>query len=199
MHPSNARPRPKHYLGIDPSIRSTGIALLSIFETKTERMTLRIALKESGPALLHLQCNTFLNFVGTPPGGISGICIEGASLNSTNRADDMGQIRGAYILSCMQHYWPGALPREIPPNSLKMFFTGSGVASKEQMVEASAASGWNVESDDEADAAGLAELARALADDNMHLTRKQLEAIKKIREIGQSSHTGLAKNKITNI
>lgn len=180
-------------------MRGTGIAVISIQENRIERRTLKIALKENGPALLYLQCNTFKNFVDCSDGNVAGICIEGPSLNSTNRADDMGQVRGAYNLTCMQEFWPGAHPKEIPPNSLKKFFTGSGTASKEDMIAAAEASGWVVGSDDEADAAGLADLARALCDNTVPLTRKQREAIKSIQEIGQTSRMGLAKNKTTNI
>lgn len=196
---ANPKARTTHYIGIDPSVRGTGIAVISIRGTRMERNTLRIALKENGPALLYLQCNTFRDFIDCSDGDVAGICIEGPSLNSTNRADAMGQVRGAYNLCCMQEFWPGAQPIEIPPNSLKKFFAGTGTASKDDMLTAALACGWTVGSDDEADAAGLAELARALHDDTVPLKRKQLEAIKSIREMGQTSRMGLAKNKTTNI
>jgi len=195
----HTKARPRHYIGIDPSVRGTGIAIISIRGTSISRQTLRIALKEHGPALLYLQCNAFLEFVDCFNGDVKGICIEGPSLGSTNRADAMGQVRGAYNLCCMQNFWPGAHPLEIPPTSLKKFFASVGTASKEDMLAAAMAGGWNVGSEDEADAAGLAELARALHDNSIALPRKQLEAIKGIREMSQSIQLGLAQNKTTNI
>ncbi len=191
--------RTSHYIGIDPSVRGTGIAILSITGTKVERQTMKIALKENGAALLYLQCNTFLNFIGARKEGVIGVCLEGPSLHSVTRADAMGQVRGAYNLCCMQTFWPNALPREIPPTSLKKFFSGRGTASKEDMVSAATLRGWNVGSDDEADAAGLAELARALHDTSISLTRKQLEALKGIESMGQSPGLALAKNKTLNV
>ena len=191
--------RTRHYIGIDPSLRGTGVAILSISGTKTERQTLRIALKENGAALLYLQCNTFLNFVGDKKKNVVGVCIEGPSIHSTTQADSMGQIRGAYNLCCMQSFWPGALPREVPPTSLKKFFAGFGGANKDAMQKAALSQGWCIESDDEADAAGLAELARALHDPKTSLSRKQLEALKGVEDMGQESRMVLARNKTLNI
>lgn len=191
--------RARHYIGIDPSARGTGVALLSVSDARVERQTIRIALKESGAALLYLQCNAFLNFIGECKSDIAGICIEGPSLGSTNRADTMGQVRGAFNLCCMQSFWPGAIPREVPPSSLKKFFTGVGSASKLEMESAAVERGWDTGSNDEADAAGLAELARALHDPEMALTRKQLEAIKGIKDMDNPTKLALAKNKTLNV
>jgi len=199
---TNPKARTRHYIGIDPSVRGTGVAIISVTDGEVQQHTLRIALKESGPALLYLQCNVFKNFVRDArcsDDKIVGICIEGPSLNSTNRADTLGQIRGAYNLFCMQEYWPSVYPNEIPPNSLKKFFAGEGTATKEAMKRVAEDRGWIVNSHDEADAAGLAELARALVDKDMQLTRRQLEAVKVIRGQNQTSRLLLSKNLITNI
>ena len=194
-------PKARHYIGIDPSLRGTGIAIVSIYGTKVVRKTLRIGLTEDGPLLLYLQCKEFIDFIHTYTGDsgalVKGICIEAASHGSTRRADAAGQVRGAYNLCCMQNFWPG--PIEIPPNSLKKFFAGTGTASKERMIEAANKQGWEVTSDDEADAAGLAELAWAMDDETLPLTRKQLEAIKGIREMDQPSGQSFTHNKTLNI
>ena len=202
MPTSNARIR--RYIGIDASLRGTGIALLQLYGNEITRKTLRIAIERiRGPELLHLQCNAFLDFIckhtDESMSRVFGICIEAPSIGSVNRADDMGQIRGAYNLCCMQNFWPWAMPTEIPPNSLKKFFTGNGSASKDSMVYAAKEVGWEVDTHDEADAAGLAELAWALHDDSCTLTRKQLEAIKGIREMNQSTVSKPTNQKILNI
>ena len=201
MHTPKARLR--HYIGIDPSLRGTGIALLSVEETEVTRRTLRIGLPDDGPVLLYLQCNAFLEFVGETVGynlcSISGICIEGGSFGSTRRADSAGQIRGAYLLCCIQNFGLNVIPREVPPTSLKKFFAGTGTASKERMIAAAESCNWTVESDDEADAAGLAELAWAMHDETLPITRKQLEAIKGIRDMDQPSGRSFAHNKSLNI
>ena len=193
-----------HYIGIDPSKRGTGIGLLTVQKNKIIKRTVRIAIEKiSGPQLLHLQCNAFIEFIQKHTDEnmcrIFGICIEAPSLGSTNRADDMGQVRGAFNLCCMLNFWPFAMPTEIPPNSLKKFFTGNGGASKDAMVAAALASGWEVDTHDEADSAGLAELAWALHDESLVLSRKQLEAIKGIREMNQSTVSKPTNQKILNI
>lgn len=199
-----SKARTRHYIGIDPSLRGTGIAIISIYGNKIIKRTLRIGLSENGPLLLYLQCNQFIQFIEDCIGEdghyeIRGICIEAASLQSTRRADAAGQVRGAYNLCCMQKFYPPVVPREVPPTSLKKFFAGTGTGTKERMVTAAEEHGWDVESDDEADAAGLAELAYALDDESLLLTRKQLEAIKGINEMGLPTGKAVTNNPITNI
>lgn len=195
--------RTRLYIGIDPSLRNTGIALVAVHKDHIARHSRRISLTENGPHLLYLQCNTFLDFVGEIAGynlcSVKGICIEGAALHSKRRADSAGQIRGAYLLCCMQNFGPAVVPQEVPPNSLKKFFSKSGSASKNKMVKAALHNGWDVDNDDEADAAGLAELAWALDDDTLPLARKQLEAIKGIREMNQTVPSNHTQNKMLNI
>ncbi len=184
-------------------MRGTGIALISIREGEVHRRTLRIAKKENGPMLLYLQCNEFLEFLRKHTdesiSRVFGICTEGAALRSQRMADAAGQVRGAYHLCCMENIWPPAVPTEVPPTSLKKFLAGNGSAQKDKMIQAAQALGWDVDSDDEADAAGLAELAWALHDDTRTLTRKQLEAIKGIRDMDQPSGAMHAQNKLLNI
>lgn len=114
------------------------------------------------------------------------VCIEGPSLHSTNQADKLGQVRGVLELMSLDHFGD---PLEIPPSSLKKFATGNGLASKSKMIQSAVRQGWIVSNDDEADAAWLAELAYALHDDTLTLTRKQLEAIRGIQNIGQKTQT----------
>jgi Holliday junction resolvasome RuvABC endonuclease subunit len=191
-----------HHIGIDPSKRGTGIGLLTIDGEAVRKQTCRIAIEEVGiPKLLYLQCNQFADFIEpiVKDNHVIGVCIEGPSLHSTNRSDEMGQVRGAFNIFCMMNLWPMLFPVEIPPTSLKKFFTGNGNAPKDQMVEAAIAAGWDVETDDEADAAGLAELSWALNDESLSLTRKQLEAIKGIRDTSKQTGKSHTHNRIVNL
>jgi crossover junction endodeoxyribonuclease RuvC len=114
---------------------------------------------------------------------VYGVCIEGPSLHSTNQADKLGQVRGVLELVSMDYL---SFPHEIPPTSLKKFATGYGHASKDKMMQTALQAGWDVRNDDEADAAWLTEIARALHEDDLPLTRKQLEALRGIQNIGQA-------------
>ncbi len=197
-----SKARTRHYIGIDPSATGTGIAHVIVTPENVVRRTRRIAPKNvSGPQRLSLLCNAFLDFIfeEAQDDGVDvyGICIEAASLNSTNRSDTLGQVRGAFNVTCMRHF--PIVPREIPPSSLKKFFTGNGNAPKSKMIDAALALEWDAETDDEADAAGLAELAWALDDDSLPLTRKQLEALKGIRDMDNPPTVKLTPNKTLNI
>ena len=105
-------------------------------------------------------------------------CIEGPSLYSVNRADDLGQLRGVFLLLLYDMNIPTTV---VPPSSLKKFATGNGNASKERMVKSACKTfSLDVESDDIADALWLAQLAKGLCGD-CPVTRKQMEVISGIR------------------
>lgn len=163
----------RKYVGIDPSLRSTGCAILTenqdpqthLFKTAHARGVGRLA-------SLRDQFKTAM------PGGATYACIEGPSLGSVNRADDLGQVRGIFLLTLFDAGIPVTI---VPPQSLKKFASKGG-ASKSRMIEAAEKEfGLEISSDDIADALWLARLAHALHDDSIRLTRKQLEVIYGIR------------------
>lgn len=112
-------------------------------------------------------------------GEITAACIEGPSLKSQNQADGMGQIRGTFLYVLAEL---GIETAKIPPSSLKKFATGNGSASKERMLQAAqrAWPGVRMPTDDAADAAWLAAMARALHEHVM-VTPAQLESLRGIR------------------
>lgn len=170
-------------MGIDPSLRSTGIALISIsgdYNVKRVTELVKPPDKMRGTerlVFLRDAVKDFLYFKNTL-GDVRFSTIEGPSLGSINRADDLGSIRGVFKIVLAD--W-GELPTEIPPTSLKMFATGNGNAIKDKLIVA-AKKEWGVLTEDEADAAWLAEFAFALHEERF-LTRKQLEAIRGIRQM----------------
>ena len=173
------------FLGIDPSPRSTGLALVG-----TDGIC-EVALVTPpkgclGAARLAWHRNTLREFLKGR--NVVGAAVEGPSLGSTNRADDLGQIRGIYLLAIADL---GLVPAVVAPTSLKKFGGGGGGASKEKMVKTAREKwpGVNFKTDDLADAAWLADLARALIIGVQGLTRKQIEAWMVVRE-------GTKKNKM---
>lgn len=177
------------YVGIDPSLRSSGFAALqknrvlssNILNAPKKRGIERIA-KIRDLLLLHL------------PKNVAHACIEGPSYGSVNRADDLGQLRGMFLLA---FYDAKISVTIVPPTVLKKFAI-HGDASKTQMVIA-AQKEFNMEitSDDIADALWLARLAQALTED-IQLTRRQLEVIKGIRS-PRNKRTLYASSKTPNI
>lgn len=73
---------------------------------------------------------------------------------------------------------------EVPPASLKQFVTGKGNAKKEHMI-LEVYKRWGVEckTSDEADAYGLAQMARALLNDDVKLTAFQTQALGKVASL----------------
>jgi Holliday junction resolvasome RuvABC endonuclease subunit len=164
------------YIGIDQSLRSTGIAAVTADDTACGLIeppdnmegVLRLA-------YIRNQAKAFL----TLHGPCLHACVEGPSHGSTNRGDDLGQLRGVLILSL--HDW-GVPTTVIAPTTLKKFGGRSGSASKSQMIK-TAQEAFDIElgtQDDLADALWLAQLARALNED-IKLTRPQLEVVYGIR------------------
>lgn len=177
------------YVGIDPSLRSSGFAVLQ--ENQVLCTCILNAPKKKGTARLATIRDLFLEHL---PPSVAGACIEGPSYGSVNRADDLGQLRGMFLLALFDAKIPTTI---IPPTVLKKF-ASRGDASKSRMVlSAEEEFGITVTSDDTADALWLARLAQALTEDT-HLTRRQLETIKGIRN-PKNKHTIYARGQTLNI
>jgi Holliday junction resolvasome RuvABC endonuclease subunit len=171
MHPFTSS-----YIGIDPSLRSTGFAafgvhpkpLTSVILPPTELSGVkRLAfLRDELHELLMLQFK------------IEHACIEGPAIGAVNRADDIGQLRGVLLIMLHDMEIPTTI---VAPKSLKKFATRSGNAKKDKMIEcANETFGLDTTSDDIADAVWLAQIARALSS-NVKMTRPQLEVVHGIR------------------
>jgi Holliday junction resolvasome RuvABC endonuclease subunit len=177
------------YVGIDPSLRSSGFA--SLQKNKVLSTNILNAPKKQGAARLATIRDLFLLHL---PKGVAHACIEGPSYGSVNRADDLGQVRGMFLLALFDAKIPVTI---IPPTVLKKFAV-KGDASKTQMVLAAEKEfNTHVTSDDIADALWLAQIAQALYEDT-RLTRRQLEVVRGIRE-PRNKHTFYASKKTLNI
>jgi len=163
------------YLGIDPSLRKTGLSLIiddnGLLET---RVTHTVPKDLRGTPRLQYHRTQLQEFVR----GLSPIftAIEGPSLYSVNRADDLGDLRGRLSLT-MEDL--GSPVLRVAPTSVKKFATGNGGASKNKMISA-AEDFWNQKmTEDEADASWLAYIAYAyFSPEPLHgLTRAQIAVI----------------------
>jgi Holliday junction resolvasome RuvABC endonuclease subunit len=179
MH--TTKTRWQFYLGIDPSARSTGLALITVRNGNVKcRECITIAppkdLKGAARlAYIFAEASTFLKRTGTY--SLTRACIEEASLHSTNRETVLSQVRGIFLLLVYRH--SACEPTGLEPTRLKKFATGSGSASKEEVIKTALYRGdWNPQNDDEADACAAAEVAYALDyHETADLTRPQLELI----------------------
>jgi Holliday junction resolvasome RuvABC endonuclease subunit len=166
------------YVGIDPSLKKTGVGAVSLSGVSAFLM---FGKHKEAQRLTYLRdmLKTHLEFLVLRYGPIKHVCIEGAAHAATNRADAQGQLRGVLAV-CAADFCENVT--YVPPSTLKLYATGNGGASKEKMIKA-AHTHWDLSlSDDEADAMWLAHLARALAEDPpLYLKRYQMEVIHGIR------------------
>lgn len=149
------------YVGIDPSLTSPGLAILE--SDGSLRGTFSLATKTlRGGARLEAIYKWAL---GLLPDCTSGAetgraVIEGYAIKANNRPFDLGEAGGVLRLALTIR----GIPYEVaPPATVKKFITGNGQATKEQVAAAIKRNwGFSFVQEDEADAYGMAQLARSL-------------------------------------
>lgn len=164
------------FLGVDQSIRSSGLAVIEATGTYEPKHLGTIEPKKlkDAPRLKFIR-DALQEVVRTFP--IKQAALEGYSIASVNRSFDLGEVGGLVRLCLLDNGIPFIV---VPPTSLKLFVTGNGQASKEQMQRAVLAK-WNqnITQDDACDAYGLAHAARVfLTGKASH--RCELEALKSL-------------------
>lgn len=166
------------YLGIDQSLRSSGLAVVS------EKQEI-VCLGEVAPGkltgvtrLAHIRSALRDHLAAEPD--IKFAAMEGYAYDvGAGRVFELGEVGAVVKLTLHDAGIPFVI---VPPASLKLFVSGMGGATKEQMREATYKKwGLDIDQDDQCDAHGLAQLARAF-----HLgcgsTRAELEVIKKLKD-----------------
>lgn len=164
------------YLGIDQSLTSTGVAVV----TKDQEHLYTGAVtpkKLTGVHRLSYIREELRDVCAGFP-SIKYAALEGYSVGSVNRPFALGEV-GAVVQLVLHD--AGIPFLVVAPKSLKLFVTGSGDAKKEDMQKAVKAKwGLDFDHDDICDAFGLAQLARSF-----HMvkgsTRAELEVLKKLR------------------
>jgi Holliday junction resolvasome RuvABC endonuclease subunit len=161
-------------LGVDCSLTSTGIAMYN--PSQGFHLVTRITTKSGSPEgdrLAHIF-NEFTAIVKDKI--ISLVVMEGPSFASTNRSFSMGAAYGIIKLVCSIH---SIKLVEIPPMSLKKYFTGKGTSGKGKMLDTALYHRIQVTNHDEADAAACCCVAKDLQlGSNTPGTRSALEVIK---------------------
>lgn len=158
----------KAVIGIDQSLRSTGVCLIkgnTILHHLIKPKNLK-GIKR----LLYIQ-QELLKIIKTS--SIGAICMEGYSYESLSHAHSLGEIGGIIKLLCANLKTPFYI---VPPTLVKLFATGIGSATKENMMSV-----YNLKQDDLADSQALAEIASFLYTKETPLKRHQLEVLKKVK------------------
>lgn len=126
----------KAFVGIDASLRSTGLAVVFPLVDGVCTFPMGSLVKppeKLGEYSLVYMYEEFSKWLDGLPTPVALAAIEGPSINSQNRPFDMGAAYGVYKLVLMQRRIPFTI---VPPKSLKKYFTGKGTATKEQMFDA---------------------------------------------------------------
>ena len=170
------------FLGIDQSLRSTGVAVVS--EDQIDKFTGTVEPKKLvGVERLSVIRQGLRKILGAYPDKIHFAALEGYAYDvGAGRVFELGEVGGLVKMAL----WDAAIPFIIvPPTSLKQFVAGNGSATKEQMRLA-VQQKWGIDLDqnDECDAFGLAQVARAFFL-NKGTTRSELEVLKKLRDAGK--------------
>jgi Holliday junction resolvasome RuvABC endonuclease subunit len=165
------------FLGIDQSLRSSGVALLTENQTLNYSGTVTPGTLTGVARLAYIR--TCLRDVLASAGEeISYAAIEGYSMESVNRSFDLGELGGVVRLVLHDAGIPFVV---VAPKTLKLFVASDGAADKQKMREA-VLKKWAVDlpQNDVCDAYGLAQLARSFHL-NTGSNRTELEVLKKLK------------------
>jgi Holliday junction resolvasome RuvABC endonuclease subunit len=142
------------FVGIDQSLRSPGIA--AIDDSGRTQVVMNLKNNLRGAERLAFIRDGLMEVLKKYPPEFAA--LEGYSVNSVNRPFDLGEI-GGIVRLC---FWDVKAPFiVVTPTQLKKFVTGSGAADKAKVMEW-VSKKWSVsfDQDDQADAFGLAQVAR---------------------------------------
>lgn len=167
------------YLGIDQSLRSSGIALVDDHGAYVASTTLKVGRDVRGAQRLFEIRRGFIQFLHPyhlATEKLGGAAREGYSVGSTNRPYDLGMAAGVLLAATFELF--AVEPAEVAPTSLKKFATGHGGADKAAMLYAvKTRLGVDLgDRDDEADAVWLARFAHSVATHAYH-SRAAVDAV----------------------
>jgi crossover junction endodeoxyribonuclease RuvC len=166
------------YLGIDQSLRSSGVADVSEGQEVKFIGTVNPG-KLAGVHRLAAVRSAIRDVLAAEP-DIRFAALEGYAYDvGAGRVFELGEIGAVVKLSLLDAGIPFVV---VAPAQLKQFVSSSGSATKELMRQAVLKKwGIDVAQDDECDAFGLAQVARAFHL-NKGTTRAELEVLKKLRD-----------------
>ena len=142
-------------IGIDPSFSGTGWWVGNSSQQLEEGGCIRFGAKGMGERLA--QAYRFFNQI-LDEHRPDIACIEGYAMGQRGRREVAGELGGVIRLSLYQKGIEGLYI--VPPSTLKLYTTGNGRASKEEMV-AAVADRWGWDCGKEHDQADALALARA--------------------------------------
>ena len=162
-----------HSLGIDASVRSTGLTVIGPSGILVKNI--KPGRRKEGQRLKYIYTE-FLEFMGTTTPDI--IIMEGPSYFSTNKPFLLGEVYGLFKLQCELLYSLKILTPS--PKELKKYLCASGDATKTNMIQTAYTLGCPSKQEDICDSFAAALLGiDILNTSNSPGTRKALEVVSK--------------------
>jgi Holliday junction resolvasome RuvABC endonuclease subunit len=165
------------FLGVDQSLRSSGVAVISEEQESVYLGRIAPAKLSDAPRLAAIR-DALQTLITTTP-DIRFAALEGYAYDvGAGRVFELGEVGAVVKLALYDAKIPFIV---VPPASLKQFVADHGNANKTQMrISVLRRWGYDITQDDECDAFGLAQVARAVHL-NKGTTRSELEVLKKLR------------------
>lgn len=172
-----------HYVGVDQSLRSTGVVVLDADGSLLHSWAIRPTGLRGAERLLYIRRSIEPHL--SPE---HRAAMEAYSYGSTGKLFELGELGGVIKMTMLERGVPCVT---VAPAALKKFLTGDSQASKGKIgVILKERFNLCFNSDDEADAFGLARIARALHL-NEALTRAEAEVLKTLRAAANRRDPGL--------
>ena len=170
---SNINKNDDYYCGLDLSLTGTGIVILNHDGSLVHHDVLKN--KFMGIPRLHFLKTSIINLMNFYRPKV--ICIENYSMGSrAGQAFSIGELGGVIKLGLFNMDLTYNL---VAPTQLKKFITGKGQCEKSMIIlKVFKQWGWEPPDDNQADAYGLAQIARALKVRPIKLLAPQKEVIK---------------------
>jgi crossover junction endodeoxyribonuclease RuvC len=161
------------FLGVDSSLRATGLCKLSTAGDVDHLETVHTKGLKGAARLAYVE-QRVLRLLDH----VTFVIIEGYSYNSISKHHALGEVGGAIKLALYKH---NVAYLEVSPAALKKFALGNAQASKEAMVEAAQRGGVDAQDDNQADAFFLASIARCLGTGDWPRVRARLEVLRRLQ------------------
>lgn len=143
------------YIGLDLSLTETGVAAITDDGLTAE--VVKPPKGRNGVYRLEYLEKRIMRAV-EQHGDVTGLAVEGYSMNSKGRVFDIAELGGIMKLAIRKAKIPAVI---VPPKTLKKYVTGNGNADKKIMISVVSKHWYKTTNDNEADAVGLAHFAKA--------------------------------------
>lgn len=164
-----------NFMGIDQSLRSTGLSVISGKSSEPLELSLIVTKDYRGSERLAYIYSEVKQRLKTHKPRL--VAIEGYSMESTNRPYDLGELGGILRLLFEQEKKAFVI---VPPKTLKKFVTGRGDATKADIRKTiQQVWGLDIPQDDKADAYGLAQFSKLLVKGGSR--RCEIEALQSLK------------------